>query len=87
MSDQAPMLTPLRKFLRDVARSYMWFRDNRDNPKCDPPLPKLIKQGRNNFVLTTDVERYKRELLRKSGIPVAGRPRKGAPPDPKVREL
>jgi hypothetical protein len=71
-----PLLTPLTEFLRDVRRSYVWFRDNVDNPKYDPPLPKLVKQGPNNFVVTAHAEQYKRALLRRAGIQTAGRPRK-----------
>lgn len=71
-----PLLTPLQEFLSDVRRSYIWFRDNVNNPDYDPPLPKLVKQGPNNFIVTEHGERYKRALLRKAGIPTAGRPRK-----------
>lgn len=77
-----PLLTPLMEFLRDVRRSYVWFRDNLDNPNYQPPLPRLVKQGPNNFVLTAQADAYKRALLKRAGIPTVGRPRKdgGFPP-------
>jgi hypothetical protein len=75
-----PLLTPLMQFLRDVQRSYVWYRDNVGNPDYDPPLPKLVKQGPNNFIVTEHGERYKRALLRKNGIVTVGRPRKDGPP-------
>ena len=73
----APYLVKRREWCDSLDRTDQWYRDNVNNPKCDPPLPPTIKQGRGNFVRYEDGEQYKRALLRKTGIIRApGRPRK-----------
>lgn len=71
-----PLLTPRRDWLREIGRTDMWYRDHENDLAHDPPLPRTVKQGRNNFIVTAHGDAYKRAILRKAGIPAVGRPRK-----------
>ena len=44
MERPAPTFTPLPDFLYDIGRSLQYFKDHQGD--VDPPMPRLIKQGR-----------------------------------------
>ena len=69
-----PLLTPLSHFLRDVGRSYGWYRDNVGDPDYSLPIPPLVKVDRNNFIVTAHGETFKRALLNRAGVRTVGRP-------------
>jgi hypothetical protein len=78
-STSPPTFQRLSDWLREISRSYGWYRDALVNPQSWPRPPPLIKQGRNNFIRYADGQAYKRELLKSAGVAVPGRPRKPTP--------
>jgi hypothetical protein len=76
MTDEKPFLISRSDFLRDIGRSDMYYRDHQFDPDHRPPLPRTVKQGRSNFIVREDAERYKREFSRLAGVPQRDRPPK-----------